>query len=72
MAASDSGVATPSKFEAHWPSQSVGTARAASGTAVRDACNPFAAFVPEYWYSPCMWWHGHAKVPTAFLVVFLT
>jgi len=39
MATPDSGVATPSKFEAHWPSQSVGTAHAASGTAV---CNtPF-------------------------------
>jgi len=36
MATPDSGLATPSKFEAHWPSQRVDTVRATSGTVVRD------------------------------------
>jgi len=36
MAALDSGEATPSKLSKSWPSLGVGTARAASGTAVCD------------------------------------
>jgi len=45
MAAPDNGVVVPPKLEATCPSQSVGTARASSGTAVRDGAPPFCSFV---------------------------
>jgi len=50
----------------------LGTARASSGMVRASNSASLLLLLLQGWHDPCLWWHARAKIPAAFLVIFLT